>query len=146
MIIYYSKKNKASFLISDTELMSISHSDSIDSLASTATVTTISPNVLAPVSSNALYEDQEHFQAIFSNDSRFFDTSLYLYKSYSKLGYIQSNMEKVRKRRFPILKTSSHGYRHRWKQRLIGLGHSRDSHPVLSTAPLLRKNGNSLFF
>lgn len=40
--------------------------------------------------SNRLYNDHQNYQIIFSNDSRFFDTSLHLYKSYRKLGYIQA--------------------------------------------------------
>ena len=41
--------------------------------------------------SNRLYNDHHNYQIIFSNDSRFFDTSLHLYKSYRKLGYIQAS-------------------------------------------------------
>lgn len=43
--------------------------------------------------SNRLYNDHQNYQIIFSNDSRFFDTSLHLYKSYRKLGYIQINSQ-----------------------------------------------------
>ncbi|CAF1106493.1 unnamed protein product [Rotaria sordida] len=124
--------------------MSILHSISINSSSSTATMTTLSPTDLPNDSSNILYENREHFQSIFSNDSRFFDTSLHLYKSYCTLGYIQADDEKPKKLHIPFLPITSNGYRHRWKSRLLGLTHNDDNSNgtirALLTPTLLRKN------
>jgi len=125
--------------------MSIVHSISVDSSSSTATMTTIPSIDLANNLSNNLYEDRDHFQAIFSNDSRFFDTSLHLFKSYCALGYIQSNEEKNKKFDVPILTTASHGHKHRWRTRLLGLNYDNHNHngvlKAFLTPTLLRKNG-----
>ncbi len=125
--------------------MSIGHSISVDSSSSTATMTTIPSIDLANNLSNNLYEDRDHFQAIFSNDSRFFDTSLHLFKSYCALGYIPSNEEKNKKFGVPILTTASHGHKHSWRPRLLGLNYHSDNHngvlKAFLTPTLLRKNG-----
>jgi hypothetical protein len=122
----------------------------MDSSSSTATITTIPPIDLANNSSNGLYEDRDHFHAIFSNDSRFFDTSLHLFKSYCALGYIQSNDEKHKNLQVPILTTSSHGHKHRWRPRLLGFNHNNDNHngilKAFLTPTLFRKNGKCFFF
>ncbi len=128
--------------------MSMSHSNSVDSSSSTATMTTIPPMDLANNSSNGLYDDHDHFQAIFSNDSRFFDTSLHLFKSYYALGYIESNNDKQKK---PFLTTTtSNGQKHRWRTRLLGSGHDHENHngilKAFLTPTLLRKSGKSFFF
>jgi hypothetical protein len=47
--------------------------------------------------SNILYNDRQNYQVIFTNDSRFFDTSLHLFKSYCDLEYIKSDKKKSRK-------------------------------------------------
>jgi hypothetical protein len=127
--------------------MSIVHSISVDSSTSTATMTTIPPIDLANNSSNGLYEDRDHFQAIFSNDSRFFDTSLHLFKSYCTLGYIQSKQEKSPKVHVPFLSTTtSHGHKSRWRTRLLGSNHSNNHEngilKAFLTPTLLRKSGN----
>ncbi|CAF0876620.1 unnamed protein product [Adineta ricciae] len=117
----------------------------VGSSASTATMTTISPNDLAADTSNDLYENREHFQAIFTNDSRFFDTSLHLFKSYYALGYIQPEEEKSDRLSVPSL-TTSNGRRHRWKTRFLGSNHRQhDDHhngtlKSFLTPILLRKN------
>jgi hypothetical protein len=121
--------------------MSILHSISIDSSTSTATMTTIDP----PDASNDLYEDRDHFQAIFTNDSRFFDTSLHLFKSYYAMGYIPSDDEKYKKLHVPSLRTTSNGQKNRWRPRLLGLNHNNDNYEGtlkgFLTPILLRKNG-----
>src|SRR4051794_12956597 len=104
--------------------MSLSHSISVDSSSSTATMATMPPTDLANNSSNGLYEDRDHFQAIFSNDSRFFDTSLHLFKSYCSLGYIQSNEGKLRKLHIPFLTRASTGYKRRWRPQLSEPSHN----------------------
>ena len=122
--------------------MSLKHSASIDSTSSTATMATVSPQI---DQANGLYEDRDHFQAIFSNDSRFFDTSLHLFKSYCMLGYIQSNEEKPRKLQLPFGSTASfRGQKHRWRPRLF-TSHSTNEHEngvskVFLTPTLLRKS------
>ena len=129
--------------------MSIKHSNSVDSSSSTATMATIPSNDFPDNSANQLYEDRTHFQAIFSNDSRFFDTSLHLFKSYCALGYIQSNEEKVRKHHVPFLTAPTHGHRHRWKARLLGIdqenGHQNGTIKAFLTPTLLRRPGKRSF-
>ncbi|CAF1019254.1 unnamed protein product [Adineta steineri] len=127
--------------------MSISRSVSINSSTSTATMTTISPTDLVANSSNGLYENREHFQAIFTNDSRFFDTSLHLFKSYYSLGYIPSDDEKHKKLHVPIITTTTASrQKHRWKPRLLGLHHNNNNSnhegtlKAFLTPILLRKN------
>jgi hypothetical protein len=132
--------------------MSIPHSVSVDSSSSTATMTTISPMDLENNSSNELYEDHDHFQAIFSNDSRFFDTSLHLFKSYYALGYIESNNDKQKKLHVPFLTTTttSNGQKHSWRTRLLGSSHDHENHngilKAFLTPTLLRKSGKSFLF
>ena len=128
--------------------MSMSRSVSIDSSASTATVTTFSPADLPGDASNGLYEDREHFQSIFTNDSRFFDTSLHLFKSYFALGYIPIEVEKHNNLQVPSLNTAtSRGRKHRWRPRLLGLHnhHPQENHHStlkgFLTPILLRKTG-----
>jgi hypothetical protein len=127
--------------------MSLVQSRNVGSSSSIATMTTLSPTDLAPDSSNMLYEDRDHFQSIFSNDSRFFDTSLHLFKSYSSLGYIELNdNEKPKKLHIPFLTTSSNGHKHRWRTRLLGIGYNDDNHQgtlkAFFTPTLLKKTGN----
>ncbi|CAF0891518.1 unnamed protein product [Rotaria sp. Silwood1] len=106
-------------------------------------MSTLSPTDLPNDASNVLYENREHFQAIFTNDSRFFDTSLHLFKSYCALGYIQTGDEKAKKNSFPFLTISPHGYRHRLKTRLLGITHnnnnSTETIKALLTPTLVRK-------
>lgn len=47
--------------------------------------------------SENMYNDAEHYRSIFTNDSRFFDTSLHLYRSYQRLGYIDSENGKTKR-------------------------------------------------
>lgn len=125
--------------------MSIVRSISIDSTSSTGTMQAID---LAKNSSNGLYDDGDHFQAIFTNDSRFFDTSLHLFKSYSALGYIQINDEQYRKHLAPNLQTTSNGHKHRWRPRLLGLNHNNDNQNGTLKAfltPTLLKKQSKLF-
>lgn len=108
-------------------------------------MTTIPSNDYPENSANQLYEDRTHFQAIFSNDSRFFDTSLHLFKSYCAAGYIQLNEDKVRKHHVPLLTAPTHGYRHRWKARLLGIDQENDHQngtvKAFLTPTLLRRPG-----
>jgi hypothetical protein len=100
--------------------------------------------------SNDLYEDRDHFQAIFTNDSRFFDTSLHLFKSYYALGYIQGDDEKNKKLYGPTLTTTTNGRKHRWRPRLFGLSHKNENLnetiKAFLTPTLLRRNGKFYFF
>jgi hypothetical protein len=123
--------------------MSIVQSISIDSSSSTGTMATIPLTDDFIDASNDLYENRDHFQAIFSNDSRFFDTSLHLFKSYSTLGYV--HVDKDMKHNLHIessLTTSSNGHKHRWRKRLLGLNTNENSNGTLRaflTPTLLRK-------
>lgn len=121
--------------------MSFKRTISIKSTASTSTITTLRSNDLQNNTSNDLYEDRDHFQAIFTNDSRFFDTSLHLFKSYSALGYIQSNNDKT-----AITGSSTtHMHKHRWRPRLLSTNHHEHQHTgglkAFLTPTLLRKSG-----
>ncbi|CAF3609631.1 unnamed protein product [Rotaria socialis] len=119
-------------------------SSSSSSIVSDATLT---QNDLANNSSNLRYENRDHFQSIFTNDSRFFDTSLHLYKSYAALGYIQSNAHDNKNIPVPILTAGSHGRRHRMKARLLNLTNNTDTSKgaikAFLTPTLLRKTDNS---
>jgi len=92
---------------------------------------------------NDLYENRDHYQVIFSNDSRFFDTSFHLFKSYVSLGYIASDENKSK---HDLLSPLSHGQKHRWRTRLLGFHHH--DHPAATlkawlTPTLLRKQDRS---
>ncbi|UJR28027.1 hypothetical protein I4U23_009286 [Adineta vaga] len=81
--------------------------------------------------SNLLYNDHQNYQIIFTNDSRFFDTSLHLFKSYCDLGYIQSNQKKSKK----SLQSSSsnafelqtNGFNSRWRPKPAGFSSNHDN-------------------
>jgi hypothetical protein len=93
---------------------------------------------------NDLYENRDHFQAIFSNDSRFFDTSLHLFKSYVELGHIESTEKKNKKFSMASLTASGNGRKHRWRPRLLGFerhDHHNGTLKGFLTPTLLRKHG-----
>ena len=121
------------------------------SSSSTSTMTTLPPNDLPVDSSNVLYEDRDHFQNIFSNDSRFFDTSLHLYKSYLARGYIPSENVDYKSHNVSSLTATSNGHKHRWRARLLGFGSKQDhDHNPASllkaflTPTLMKRHGKSL--
>lgn len=119
-------------------IMSLVQSISIDSSSSIDTMSTIPSTDIT----QNLYENRDHFQAIFTNDSRFFDTSLHLFKSYASMGYISSNGIKTKTQ---LLSPLTGGHRHRWRTRLLGPRH-HEHHPIdtlkaLLTPTLLRKQG-----
>lgn len=94
--------------------MSLSHSISTDSTSSLNTTPAHQQsNEQGMDPSNILYNDHQNYRTIFSNDSRFFDTSLHLYKSYKKLGYVPNN-KKPKKSKFSspthLSKAQSNGY------------------------------------
>lgn len=104
---------------------------------------------LANDTSNRLYDDRDHFQSIFTNDSRFFDTSLHLFKSYAELGYISFGDEQNQHFELPNVTATSHGLRHRWKLRLLSLANGAQINHTPNgklkgflTPTLLKKNGN----
>jgi len=70
--------------------MSRKRSDSNHSSSSSNTTTSANNHE----NSNVLYNDHEHYEVIFKNDSRFFDTSLHLFKSYRKRGYLPPKTKK----------------------------------------------------
>jgi hypothetical protein len=96
--------------------------------------------------SNILYNDHQNYQIIFTNDSRFFDTSLHLYKSYRKSGYIQSdNNKKSKKSLFPsssnMLKPESNGDKHHVRSKSTGFrtNHEFDGYDATLKPP--KNNG-----
>lgn len=58
--------------------------------------------------SNRLYNDRDHYEIIFKNDSRFFDTSLHLFKSYRKRDYVRIPT-KTKREKSPFLHVPSLG-------------------------------------
>ena len=131
--------------------MSITHSISNDSTSSSATISTIQRNDQPIDASNILYNDRQHYQTIFTNDSRFFDTSLHLFKSYRGLGYIKLDNEKPKRRLFPssssTLKPFSNGSNNRWQPKLAGFSSNHDIHGNINGTlrpPLLRNYGNDI--
>jgi hypothetical protein len=126
--------------------MSIRRSLSIDSTSSSATIPTTQKNDQPIDSSNILYNDRQHHQTIFSNDSRFFDTSLHLYKSYRSLGYIKLDTEKSKRRLFSssssTLKPLPNGSNNRWRPRIAGFSSNHDihGHPNGTLKPPFLKN------
>jgi len=80
--------------------MSITRSISTNSTSSSNITPTVQPNGQRIDPSNILYNDHQNYQTIFTNDSRFFDTSLHLFKSYCDLGYIKLHNKKSKKNLF----------------------------------------------
>ncbi|CAF0755149.1 unnamed protein product [Adineta steineri] len=74
--------------------------------------------------SNVLYNDTRNYQIIFTNDSRFFDTSLHLFKSYRKLGYIELDNKKSTKSlnssSSNTVKSHTNGTTSRWRPKPVG--------------------------
>jgi len=83
--------------------MSTTHSIDTDSTSSSNTMPTRSWNEQQIDPSNILYNDHQNYQIIFTNDSRFFDTSLHLFKSYRDLGYIPLDNKKSKKKVYFLL-------------------------------------------
>ena len=129
--------------------MSIAHSVSTDSTSSS---THANEQPIDP--SNILYNDHQNYQIIFSNDSRFFDTSLHLFKSYSDLGYIPIENKKFKKRLFSTtttttpstFKSSSTGHHNRWKSKATGFnnGHTKDDDTLKPS--FTRNNGKRILY
>lgn len=109
--------------------MSATNSISTDSISSS-----IQMNEQQIDPSNILYNDHHNYQTIFTNDSRFFDTSLHLFKSYYDLGYIKSNDKKLKQNVYPAstdtLKPpsslSSNGHHSRWRPKPAGFSSTHD--------------------
>ena len=109
---------------------------------------TIAPGDSLGHAANDLYENRDHFQAIFTNDSRFFDTSLHIFKSYAALGHIELNEKKYRKYSIASLAAPSNGRKSRWRPRLLGFEHHDHHNGTLKgflTPTLLRKHGKCSF-
>jgi len=105
--------------------MSTTHSIDTDSTSSSNTMPTRSWNEQQIDPSNILYNDHQNYQIIFTNDSRFFDTSLHLFKSYRDLGYIPLDNKKSKKSLFststnPPPKSQSNGTNRRTKSKRTG--------------------------
>lgn len=104
--------------------MSRTLSISTDSLSSSTTMPKLPPNESTMDPSNILYNDRENYQIIFTNDSRFFDTSLHLFKSYRDLGYIQLDNKKSKKNGYSsssnTVKSQTNGFNDSWRPKPSG--------------------------
>lgn len=126
-------------------LMSISHSVSTGSTSSSNT-TPAHPqsNGQEMDPSNILYNDHQNYQVIFSNDSRFFDTSLHLYKSYKKLGYAPNN-KKPKKSKIPnaahLSKAQSNGNSNHGRSKSAGFRANQEVNRGTLKPEVPRPNG-----
>jgi hypothetical protein len=123
--------------------MSVTKSVSTDSTSSS---TQMNEQQMDP--SNILYNDHQNYHTIFTNDSRFFDTSLHLFKSYCDLGYIQLDDKKSQKSSFSnsintLKPPQSNGYHSRWRSKPTGFSTNHDG---TLKPPFSRSNGKYLFF
>ncbi|CAF0821876.1 unnamed protein product [Rotaria sp. Silwood1] len=133
--------------------MSLTHSVSTNSTSSSATVSTMPPNKETIDPSNILYNDRQNYQAIFSNDSRFFDTSLHLFKSYCELGYIQLDNKKSKRNSYISSSTNtpkppSNGFNSRGRPKSTGFSSYQNIHGnsngSLNKLPFIRSLDNSI--
>ena len=112
--------------------------------------------------SNVLYNDREHYEIIFKNDSRFFDTSLHLFKSYRKRGYLPPMTKKRGKSPFlsvpPVLRAAARtpsngslgksklpGFNSNHNVSLLPSDHGKNNNTITSTQ-FRRNQGNIGFF
>ncbi|CAF3334073.1 unnamed protein product [Rotaria socialis] len=111
--------------------MSFKHQRRTNSTTSSNTTPSLPPNDETMDPSNLLYNDRQNYQIIFSNDSRFFDTSLHLFKSYCDLGYIKVDKKKSKKN--PPSSSSSNTLRppssglSRWRPKTTGFSSDFDA-------------------
>jgi len=130
--------------------MSVTRSTSTDSTSSSNTMPVIQLNDQQIDPSNILYNDHQNYQIIFTNDSRFFDTSLHLFKSYCDLGYIQLDNKKSKKHLFSTstntLKKQSNGNNNRKKSKRPGFNSDQniDGNNNGTLKPSLSRNDRSL--
>ena len=135
--------------------MSLDNSIGINSTTSSTTISTkqLDEEIMDP--SNILYNDRQHYQNIFTNDSRFFDTSLHLFKSYRTLGYINLDNKKSKKISFSssinTLKVFSSGFNNnRWPSKEIEFSSNDDIHgnfnKKLNRSFFSRDQGNEFYF
>jgi hypothetical protein len=106
------------------------------------------PNESTMDPSNILYNDRENYQIIFTNDSRFFDTSLHLFKSYRDLGYIQLDNKKSKKNGYSsssnTMKTQTNRFNGSWRTKPSGFSsnHTANGNPNGKLkSPFLRQQG-----
>jgi hypothetical protein len=129
-------------------MMSVTHSVGTDSTSSST-----QPNEQLMDPSNILYNDHQNYHTIFTNDSRFFDTSLHLFKSYCNLGYIQLDDKKSNKSLFPnstntLKPPQSNGHHNRWRSKPTGFSTNHDINghdDGTLKPPFPRRNGKDLF-
>ncbi|CAF2396789.1 unnamed protein product [Rotaria sp. Silwood2] len=133
--------------------MSLKHSVSTNSTSSSATVPTMPPNEETFDPSNILYNDRQNYQIIFSNDSRFFDTSLHLFKSYCELGYVQLDNKKSKRNSYASSSTNapkppSNGLSSRWRPKPTGFSSNQNIHGTsngsLNRLPFMRSYDHSI--
>lgn len=134
--------------------MSRRRSDSNHSSSSSNTTTSANNRE----NSNVLYNDCEHYEVIFKNDSRFFDTSLHLFKSYRKRGYLPPKTKKRGKSPFlsvppAVIKSSSRASPNGslGKSKLIGFNSNHNvsvlpNNNTMKTTDFQRNQGNFICF
>ena len=120
--------------------MSRNRSDSNHSNSSSNTTASANTNE----NSNVLYNDREHYNVIFENDSRFFDTSLHLFKTYRQRGYVPSSYKKNRGKS-PHLNPSSSSHTLRstsngglWRSKQIGFNSTQNVNGVAATPSIIK--------
>lgn len=125
--------------------MSFPRTDRHNSTASSNGSPSLPPNDDSIDPSNMLYNDRQNYQIIFSNDSRFFDTSLHLFESYRDRGYVEVEKKKSKKKpsyNSNNLKPSSNGFNGRWRPRTSGFSsnntNQRNSNGLTNTPSFLR--------
>ncbi len=133
--------------------MSISNSISTtDSTSSSNAMPTTQSNEQPIDPSNLLYNDHQNYEIIFTNDSRFFDTSLHLFQSYHKLGYIQTDNKKLKKPFFSTstntLKPQVNGQKHRSRSKPTGFrsNHNLDGNNNGTLKPPFSRDHGKRFF
>jgi len=133
--------------------MSLSNSISTDSTSSLTTIPTTQMDEQEIDPSNILYNNHQNYRTIFTNDSRFFDTSLHLFKSYCNSGYIQLDDKKSKKSLFSTstatLKPQSNGHNNRWRSKPTGFSSNHDidgNNNGTLKPPFPRNHGKDLFF
>lgn len=133
--------------------MSLKHSIGTNSTSSSATTSQILSNESMMDPSNMLYNDRENYQIIFTNDSRFFDTSLHLFKSYCDLGYVQlDNNKKSKKNLYSsssnTLKPQPNRFSGGWRSKPAGFSsnHHVNENPNGTLKPSFLRNHGTKFY
>lgn len=120
-----------------------------NSISTNSTSSSTHPNEQQIDPSNILYNDHQNYQIIFTNDSRFFDTSLHLFKSYCDLGYVKYDEKKPKKNVYVTptnpLQPQSNGHNSHWRPKPTGFSSTHDKTLKPSKTSFSRNNGKFFF-